>query len=134
MSEESAEYAKQFLFVGAGGAIGAVGRYALLQWLGTVDDGYLPWGTVTANIAGSLLLGLVVGLAERQSIGRMARLFLAVGLFGGFTTFSFFSYENLELLRDNRFAALLVNITLQVTAGLLGAAIGYFAVWRYFGR
>jgi fluoride exporter len=126
---EHASRTAAILWVGAGGAIGALGRYALLQWLGSVDDGSLPWGTLVANIAGSLLLGLVIGSFERGAFGTQARLFLAVGLFGSFTTFSFFSYENLELMRDARFVALAVNAGVQLVLGIAAAVIG-FAISR----
>jgi fluoride exporter len=115
----------QLVSVGLGGALGAIGRYALLQWLGGVGDGVLPWGTFTANVLGSLFLGVVVGLVERGAFEERVRLFLAVGLLGGFTTFSFFSYENLELLRDDRYLALIANTGAQVTLGLLAAILGY---------
>ncbi|MEX2425171.1 MAG: fluoride efflux transporter CrcB [Thermomicrobiaceae bacterium] len=120
----------QIASVGLGGAIGAVIRYALLQWLGGVDDGILPWGTVSANLLGSLLLGMVVGLFDRGALREPARLFLAVGLLGGFTTFSLFSYENLELLRDGRYLVLLVNAIGQTVLGLCGAAAGHFLIPR----
>jgi fluoride exporter len=111
--------------VGLGGAIGAIGRYAVLEWLGGVGDGVLPWGTFVANIVGSLLLGGVTALVARQTLGESARLFLGVGLLGGFTTSSFFSYENLELLRDDRYLALLVNSLGQLMLGLLAAITGF---------
>lgn len=117
--------ARSLLSVAAGGAIGAVVRYVLLQWLGGVEDGVLPWGTIAANLAGSLFLGLVVGLTERGAFSEPVRLFLAVGMLGGFTTFSFYSYENLELLRDSRVIALMLNAGGQVVVGLLAAILGY---------
>jgi fluoride exporter len=118
----------QLISVGLGGAMGAIGRYALLQWLGGVDEGALPWGTFVANVLGSLLLGAVVGVVERGALGEGLRLFLAVGLLGGFTTFSFFSYENLELLRDDRYLELMVNAGGQVILGLAVAILGYRVV------
>jgi fluoride exporter len=116
---------RQILSVALGGALGAIGRYVLLQWLGGVEEGALPWGTFAANLMGSLLLGFIVGLTERGSFSETTRLFLAVGLLGGFTTFSFFSYENLELMRDDRFLALLINIAGQLVLGITAAVIGY---------
>ena len=112
--------------VAAGGALGAIGRYLLLAWLGGVDDGFLPWGTVVANIAGALLLGIVVRLVERGAFGEGTRLFLAVGLLGGFTTFSFFTIENLDLLRDDRYLALTINAGGQLIVGTLAAIGGYW--------
>ncbi len=110
--------------------MGAVGRYLVLLWLGGVDDGALPWGTFVANVAGSLVLGFVVGISERGALGAQIRLFLAVGLLGGFTTFSFFSYENLELLRGDRYLALLLNSGGQLVLGLIAAVAGYAASRR----
>jgi fluoride exporter len=115
----------QVVSVALGGAIGSIARYLLLQWLGGVGDGVLPWGTLVANLVGSLMLGIVVGLFERGAFGEGVRLFLAVGLLGGLTTFSFFSYENLELLRDERYMALIVNAAGQVVIGVFAAAAGY---------
>jgi fluoride exporter len=115
----------QLVSVGLGGAIGAIGRYVLLQWLGGVGDGVLPWGTFAANVLGSLLLGAVVGVVERGAFSEQLRLFLAVGLLGGFTTFSFFSYENLQLLRDDHYLPLLTNVGAQVILGLLATILGY---------
>jgi fluoride exporter len=60
----------QVISVALGGAIGSVARYLLLQWLGGVDGEVLPWGTVVANLLGSMLLGIVVGLFERGRSGR----------------------------------------------------------------
>lgn len=111
--------------VALGGSIGAIARYAIGQWAGGVDDGVLPWGTVLANMLGSLLLGLVFGLTERGAFSEGARLFLAVGLLGGFTTFSLFSYENLELLRSERFVALAVNALGQLVIGIGAASLGF---------
>jgi fluoride exporter len=125
MPHRRMSHGQQIFWVGLGGAVGAIGRHGLLVWLGTVDDGNLPWGTVAANLTGSLLLGMVIGVVDRGGLIRPLRLFLAIGLLGGFTTFSFFSYENLELLREERVLAFLTNAALQVVAGLLAAAAGY---------
>ena len=113
------------VWVGFGGALGSVARYGVLELFGGMGDGLLPWGTLTANLAGSLILGLVIGRLERRESMDAFRLFLTVGVLGGFTTFSFFSYENLELLREDRFVALLVNAGGQVALGLAAAAAGY---------
>ena len=113
------------VWVGFGGALGSVARYGVLELFGGMGDGLLPWGTLTANLAGSLILGLVIGRLERRESMDAFRLFLTVGVLGGFTTFSFFSYENLDLLREDRFVALMVNAGGQVALGLAAAAAGY---------
>jgi fluoride exporter len=115
----------RMLSVAVGGALGAITRYELLQLLGGAGEGVLPWGTFAANILGSLLLGVVAGLIERRAFSEGVRLFLIVGLLGGFTTFSFFSYENLELLRDDRYLALSINVIGQIIVGLGAAIAGY---------
>lgn len=120
----------QLLLVGLGGALGSIARYAVAEWLGGVGEGVLPWGTLAANLLGSYLLGSVIAYADRDAIRNRARLFLGVGLLGGFTTFSLFSYENLEMLRDERVLALIVNVSVQTGAGLGAAALGYLMVRR----
>lgn len=117
----------QLALVAAGGGLGAIGRYAVSEWLGGTGQGLLPWGTLVANLAGSFLMGIVVGYVDRKAISNRLRLFLAVGLLGSFTTFSLFSYENLELLRDGRMIALIANASVQTGAGVGAAAIGYLA-------
>lgn len=117
----------QLVLVGIGGAIGTLARYAVSQWLGGAEQGVLPWGTFAANLVGSLLLGLVVGYVDRDAMSNRVRLFLAVGVLGAFTTFSLFSYENLELLRDDRLIALIANASIQTGAGVGAAALGYLA-------
>lgn len=124
----------QLVLVGAGGALGSVGRYTVAQWLGGIGDGLLPWGTLAVNLIGSFLLGIVVGYVDRGALNNPLRLFLAVGLLGGFTTFSLFSYENLELLRAERMLALIANASVQTGAGLGAAALGYLLANRGIGR
>lgn len=118
---------RQLVSIAVGGAIGSLGRYGLLTLLGGVDDGVLPWGTLSANIIGSLVLGFVLRLSERGAFSEGMRLFLAVGLLGGFTTFSFFSYENIELLRDDRFLTVVTNVLIQLAVGIAVATAGYRA-------
>ncbi|MCB2063406.1 MAG: fluoride efflux transporter CrcB [Novosphingobium sp.] len=105
------------LLVALGGAIGAwlrfmVGR-AYVAWLGPIKASAFPWGTLTANVLGSLAMGLLVGwLARHGSASEGTRLLLAVGLLGGFTTFSAFSLE----------------FALMVERGAMGIAALYVAV------
>jgi CrcB protein len=82
-----------------------------------------PYGTLVVNIAGCIGIGLLSGLAEsRQIIGPEVRLFLFLGLLGGFTTFSTFAYEGIEMLRSGELAKALASVLLHVV-------VGFFAVW-----
>ena len=89
------------LWVGVGGFIGAVGRYGLNRLAGAYFEGTFPVATFIANVAGCFLLGFISGISQRWlDMHDEARLFLTVGLCGGFTTFSTFMYENFLLLRN----------------------------------
>lgn len=115
------------LLVGCGGALGAVARYGVggLVHRNPALAGF-PFGTLTVNLVGCLLIGLGAGLADaRQAIGPEARLFLFVGVLGGFTTFSSFGYETVALLRDHEFLRAGLNAGLNVFAGLLLVWLGY---------
>ena len=107
------------LLVGLGGGIGAESRYLLGGWLhGQLGDGF-PWGTFAVNALGSLMIGLVFGLAQRGSLPPAATLFLAVGVLSGFTTFSAFSYETMRLLANGNVGASFLNVAGQFAGGLV---------------
>lgn len=115
-----------FLVVAAGGAIGASGRHAVnlvaLRWLGA---GY-PYGTLAANVIGSFAMGaLIEALALRFSATQEMRLFLATGLLGGFTTFSAFSLDVVNLwVRGSHTAAMLyVLLSVAVSVAALFAGL-----------
>lgn len=119
----------RFLLVAAGGALGSMARYGLGLTLGRVLPGAVwPWGTFAANLIGGLLMGLLAGwLAYRGQGGEGVRLFAAVGLLGGFTTFSAFSLEAALMIqrRDWGMAGLYVAVStvLAVAALFLGLMI-----------
>lgn len=117
------------LWVGLGGFLGSALRYLLGGWvqrLAPVAD--FPAGTLAVNVLGCLAIGGVAGLVElRHGLGPGVRLFLLVGLLGGFTTFSSFAWETLELARSGTAAALplaFANVVLQVALGLAAAWAG----------
>ncbi len=115
------------LLVGAGGFIGAASRYGALV---AVDRLFghpaFPWGVLAANVIGSLLVGALAGLAEtRLPLSPEARLFLFLGILGGFTTFSSITSDTLALLRNADYAAGAANIALSVALGLAAVAAGY---------
>ena len=115
------------LLVGVGGFFGAVMRYVVTNW---VQDFFhvlsLPYGTLTVNLLGCLIIGLLGGLSEsRNLLNQEARALLFIGVLGGFTTFSTFGYETVQLLRDGQSLAAFSNIGLQVCLGLVAVWIGY---------
>lgn len=131
---------RDLLLVATGGATGSVLRYLVsgfAQRAFVPEAGALasfPAGTLVVNVTGSLLIGLLAGLAEsRALLGPEARLLLVTGLLGGYTTFSAFSLETLVLLRAGQTATALMTVGLQVVLGVAAAWAG-FAVVLAAGR
>ena len=116
----------QVFLVGAGGFLGAILRYVVGGWVhGILDNASFPYGTLVVNAAGCLAIGFLSGLAETRSVfGPEARLFLFIGILGGFTTFSSFAYETFSLARDTENLAAAVNILAQLILGLVGVWFG----------
>jgi fluoride exporter len=117
--------------VGLGGAVGTLLRYWLSGAVYAMAPApRLPWGTLVVNVAGCFAIGLLGGLAETRGVlTASARLFLLIGVLGGFTTFSTFGYETLALLREQALARAFLNVGLQLTLGL-GAAWAGLATSR----
>ncbi len=115
------------MIVGAGGFVGSALRFVVSGWVQRlVASGGFPYGTLTVNVLGCLLIGLLGGLAEyRQVLDPAQRLFLMIGVLGGFTTFSTFAYESLSLMQDAELFKVALNILLQVVLGFVAAFIGY---------
>src|SRR5687768_13702450 len=111
-----------FLLVGAGGAIGSVMRYAVSLITGTA---IFPYATFIVNISGSFIIGILLGLVTRNDITDHGWKFLAIGVCGGFTTFSAFSLEGFKLLQEQRYFIFLLYIVASITAGLLATYAGY---------
>ena len=114
-------------WVGVGGFLGSAARYQLGGWLNRFAPRALfPYETLVINVSGCLAIGLLAGLSESRGIlGPEGRLFLMVGVLGGYTTFSTFGYETVQLLRDGEVAAGALNVALQVSLGLAGTSAGY---------
>ena len=116
-----------FIWVALGGALGAVGRYLVGLSLKTASG--FPWATMSVNILGSLLMGLVIGWLSRQNGGSDAlRLFVAVGILGGFTTFSAFSMDLFTLLERRDIAATMLYLGGSLLGGLVAFIIGFMAL------
>lgn len=115
------------LLVGAGGFVGSIFRYVLSGAVHRLAPmSVFPYGTLAVNGLGCLLIGVLGGLADSRSVmGPGMRLFLLLGMLGGFTTFSTFGYETLALVRDGERLAAGANIALHLVLGLGCAWIGY---------
>jgi fluoride exporter len=114
---------KSIFLVGLGGGIGSMARYLVQKWLG--DQQGFPIATFLVNIAGCLLIGIIYGLGERTHVlSPQQRLFLTTGICGGFTTFSAFALENINLARSGNLAMLLVYAAGSVVAGMLAVYLG----------
>ena len=118
------------LLVGSGGALGSIARYLTGAFVHqTLGVSGFPLGTAIVNVAGCFAIGLLGGLFEvRQAFGPETRLFLLVGVLGGFTTFSSYAYETLALARDAELARATINVVAQTVLGLAGAWLGYALV------
>ena len=102
----------------AGGALGSGARYVLSSAVQARAGTLFPAGTFTVNVLGSVVFGIVVGLATRPTfISEEARIFLLAGVCGGFTTFSSFSFDTVELIRAGQPMLAFANVALQVVLG-----------------
>lgn len=113
---------REFLLVGAGGAIGSMLRYAcnLLY-----QNKTFPVNTFFINIIGSFVIGLVMGYHVKTESILNWKLFLASGICGGFTTFSAFSFENILLLQNEKYFLSLLYIAGSILLGIVAAGVGY---------
>ena len=116
---------QQLLYIAAGGALGAVLRYGVSNGVHAMFGRNFPYGTLTVNVLGSLLIGfLYILLIERFSLGPNIRAILIIGVLGAFTTFSTFSLETYNLLENGEMLKAVVNVLLSVTLCLIAAWAG----------
>ncbi len=116
------------LIVGLGGFAGSTLRFLTVRLVDSRLNALFPFGTLTVNVIGSFILGIIYMLATRQAgISENARLFLAVGFCGGFTTFSAFALENFNLIEQKLISTSLLYILISVVLGILSLAAGIWA-------
>lgn len=117
---------QNFLLVGVGGALGAMARYGVLIAMGRVWPLSFPLGTLLINIAGSVAMGLFIGAMAKllPAWGETARLFVAVGVLGGFTTFSSFSLDTIVLIERGDVLLAGAYVLLSVVVCLIGLYLG----------
>jgi CrcB protein len=116
------------ILVGVGGMLGSMLRYWLSGVAQRSFSGSFPLGTLTVNVLGCLVVGAFWSLVEyRQWFTPETRIFVTIGILGGFTTFSAFGYETFALLRDGQHAAAILNVLANVLVGTLAVIVGWVA-------
>ncbi|HUP90360.1 MAG TPA: fluoride efflux transporter CrcB [Longimicrobiales bacterium] len=113
------------LLIALGGAAGALARYGVANWAFNIWGPSFPAGTLIINITGSLVLGVIMQLAETSSVSPELRAALAIGFCGAFTTFSTFSYESLRLMQDGKWLYAAANVLGSVLLGLAAVIAGF---------
>jgi CrcB protein len=120
------------LAIGTGATIGASVRYYLTQFMNATMGSAFPYGTLSANIIGSFLAGiLVVIVIEKAALSEVYRLMLLIGLTGSLTTMSTLSWESVEMISLGHYGQAAINILLNVLLSLTAAGLGV-ALTRYF--
>lgn len=111
---------KNFLYVALGGALGSVLRYGVSRLVASS----FPWGTLTVNLLGCLLIGLLTGLVLKGTLSAEMKLLLVTGLCGGFTTFSTFANESFQMLKVGDALMAAVYVGVSVFVGVLAVFVG----------
>lgn len=111
------------IFIGAG--LGGLARYAVSAWVQGFGGAVFPWSTLLINVTGSLLLTFVYALLESTAASPEWRAFLGIGILGGYTTFSTFSYESIQLLRDGEWEHALLYVAGSVVLSIGAAVLGF---------
>lgn len=110
-----------YLIVALGASIGGIARYWMSNAVYKFLPAFFPFGTLAVNVIGSFIIGIIIFyLDAKEIISPELKIFLTVGFCGGFTTFSTFSLETLNLMRDSEFLLAFVNAAANVLLSLLG--------------
>lgn len=115
----------KIILIGIGGAIGAIGRYIISGLDYKYSYGIFPISTLVVNLSGSLAIGFLWGVFEAVAISSNIRMFVFIGILGGFTTFSTFALENFNLFRDGERTIAIVNILISNILGIFLVYAGY---------
>jgi CrcB protein len=119
---------QNYIWVAIGGALGTTGRYWLSGLVARLIGETFPWGTLLINVTGSILIGFfatLTGPDGRVFVGSTGRQFVMIGICGGYTTFSSFSLQTLNLMNDSEWFYAGANILLSVALCLIGVWAGY---------
>lgn len=116
---------RTLLIIGTGGFIGSIFRYLVSRSVQEKFETAFPFGTLSVNILGCFLIGVILSWSERGGITADWRMFLATGICGGFTTFSAFSNETLALMRDGQWMYAGAYVVISILSGLAATFAGY---------
>ena len=125
-----------YLYIALGGAIGSVARYAVSSSVARATHEVFPWGTLTANISGCFVIGLfavLTGPDGRIPASPDVRQFVMVGICGGYTTFSSFSLQTLDLLRSSNLTRAAINVAVSVVLCVSAVALGHTLASHFNG-
>lgn len=116
----------KILILGLGGFLGSNFRYWISDWAYRHFQGSLPYGTLTVNVLGSFLLGIIMCyVTESKDLMPLIKLFLSTGMIGAFTTFSSLSFETLEMLKKSDYRLAILNTAINITLGIAAVWMGY---------
>ncbi len=115
---------QKIVLITLGGALGSNVRYWLGGWIAAYANSEFPWGTFAINVSGSLVIGAYLAASQRLGWPLEWKLLIAVGVLGGYTTFSTFSWETLELMSQGAWELSLAYAFGSLAASLLGCYVG----------
>ncbi len=123
---------RTILWVGTGGFLGSVMRYLVQYLMEKSLSTTFPWGTLIANVTGSFIIGIIFALAEKENLMSAEwRIFFAVGICGGFTTFSAFAYNSFTMISEGAWGSLLLNSAGNLFLGISAVYLGVILI-RFF--
>jgi CrcB protein len=118
---------EKYLFIGLGGFLGSIARFGIASFVQNRSESLFPYGTMVVNVAGCFVIGLLMTIfQERTDVSQNLRLFLIIGVLGGFTTFSSFSYDTFALMKSGNFLSAGLNAGGSLFACLIATWGGFY--------
>ena len=121
---------KGILFIALGGSIGAPLRYLVSRHINSISGGILPYGTLSVNVIGSIVIGFLFSLFNNVVVDENYKSLLSIGFLGAFTTFSSYSLETVSLFTDGEYRYAVLNLVLNNVFAIAGAFAGIL-LFRY---
>lgn len=123
---------QHFLLLISGGALGTILRYLIFIFADKKFGHGFPYATLIVNLIGSFAIGFLWALFEKTAVSPALRLFVFIGILGSFTTFSTFAFDNMNLIHQNAFTQMLINVLLNNFGGILLCFGGHFLAKSMF--